>query len=344
MAEGNALSSLSDAFAALVANASSSVVQVRAEHAQERSGILYDSEHVITAAVFARAGEPVTVTYSAAAGGTRSDRKPNFADVPATVVAHDRGTGLAVLKLQKKLELPSLKRASAAPRVGELAVAVALPSSEGVEAKLGMVRCIGSAYRSANGRNVSGYLQTDALLFPGFAGGPVVNASGDLIGISAIGYRPDSGIILPAADAFAIAADLIERGPVQQGYLGIRTQPAEVPQSARDSLKREQEVGLLVVSVEAGSPAEKAGIVTGDIVVGIGGEAIQSHDELIDRLASGVVGKKTEVEIVRGGSRTTRNVTPTAAESGETGHSGGHHHGGRGGWRRHRWFGMGTAG
>ncbi len=344
---------LSETLSGLVKTVSASVLQVTAEEAETRSAVKYDNDHVLTAAVYAAEGEKVTVRSLTSDPGTGGAK--TFRDVEATVVGQDPATGLVLLKTAEPVALPELgkRAAESGLRVGELVISVALPSYDGIEAKLEMVRCVGGAY-PAPGGEVPGYLQTDGPLFPGFAGAPVVDVEGNLVGIRAAGNGPlafaNGGLIIPAEFAFETAERIAEHRISVRGYLGIRSQEAELTEAFEKKLGRTQHTGLLVVSVERTSPAEKAGIVTGDILVGIAAKPIASHEDLLKAMDAAGTGKAVEVEILRGGERTMVSATPTAAPR-ETGFqsqrwaSGRHHHGPHHAGRRlRRWFQSGTAG
>ncbi len=347
-----ALKELSQSLSDLVQSVAKSVVQVRAEDAEARTGVRYDDHHVLTAAVYAAENETVTVrelTSAPGIGGAKS-----FRDIEASVVGQDPSTGLVLLKIETPLTVGGLpRRADSNPvHVGELAVSVAIPSYDGVEAKLEMIRCAGGPW-SGNGGEIPGYLQTDAPLFPGFAGSPVVDADGSLIGIRAAGSGPmeiaNGGIIIPADFAFETAARIAEHKLPVRGYLGIRSQEAELSEALAKKLERAQPTGLLVISVEQGSPAETAGLVTGDILTALAGHPVTSHEELLRAMDKSGTGNGVELEILRGGDLSRVQVTPAAAprDAGFAGHrwGGGWRHGAHQGARRmRRWFQSGTAG
>jgi S1-C subfamily serine protease len=121
-------------------------------------------------------------------------------------------------------------------------------------------------------------------------------------GLVAVIRRPDPAKINQIADA------LVKDGKIKRGYLGIRSQTVDIPADAKKSLKREQKAGLLIVGMETDSPAGKGGLMVGDILVGIAGEAIAHHDELFTRLSGNVVGKSTALDVLRGGKLQTVNV------------------------------------
>jgi S1-C subfamily serine protease len=193
-------------------------------------------------------------------------------------------------------------------RVGQLVLSLGRPSSNGIEASLGTVSAINGPVRTGRGGMLEKYIRTDTISFPGFSGGPLVSADGSILGINTSGLAHGTGLTIPADVAWKVADTLAKHGHIKRGYLGIRSQTVEIPAAAQKSLKREQATGLLVMGVEKDSPATKADLMVGDILVGIAGAAIEHHDELFARLSGDVVGKSTPIDVIRGGELKTVNV------------------------------------
>jgi S1-C subfamily serine protease len=152
------------------------------------------------------------------------------------------------------------------------------------------------------------YIRTDSISYPGFSGGPLVAADGTVLGVNTSGLANGAAITIPAEIAWKIAETLVRHGRVKRGYLGIRSQTAEVSAAAQKALKREQGTGLLIVGVENDSPASKGGFIVGDILVAVAGVPVLNHDELFTRLTGDVVDVSTPIEILRGGQPQTLNV------------------------------------
>jgi S1-C subfamily serine protease len=152
------------------------------------------------------------------------------------------------------------------------------------------------------------YIRTDSISYPGFSGGPLVAADGTVLGLNTSGLANGAAVTIPADVAWKIADALVKHGRVKRGYLGIRSQTVDIPDSSQKALKREQPTGLLVVSVEHGSPAAKGGFMVGDILVAVANAPVLHHDELFARLDGDVAGKSTPVEILRGGQPQTLNI------------------------------------
>jgi S1-C subfamily serine protease len=201
---------------------------------------------------------------------------------------------------------------------------------------LGIVSALGGPVRTRRGGTLDGYIRTDAIPYPGFSGGPLVDTSGLVLGVNTSGLAHGTLLSIPVQVAWRLAQTLEKHGGVKRGYLGVRSQLVEIPQAARKELGREQEAGLLLVSIESDSPAAESDLMVGDILVGVAGTPISDHDELLAQLDGEVVGKSIPVEVLRGGKLHVVEVTigqrelPTHSPRGW--HPG--HHGRRGPWGR----------
>ncbi len=260
------------------------------------SGIAYAADLILTADHVVERDEEIGVLL------------PDNSQVAATVAGRDPGSDLALLRLEKAAAVP----ASLAPgeaRVGQLALALGRPSSEGIEASLGVISAQGGPLRSGRGGLLEKYLRTDTIPFPGFSGGPLVDAGGLVLGLNTSGLAHGAALTIPAGLAWSVAETLAKHGHVRRGFLGVRSQPVALPPAQRQALGREQESGLLLVSVEPGSPAEQGGLMVGDILVAVAGQPVADPDALLVSLSGAVVGQPTPVEVLRGGQPQTLTVT-----------------------------------
>jgi S1-C subfamily serine protease len=225
--------------------------------------------------------------------------------LPATLVGRDPSSDLAVLKV------PGLSVAPAAAgepaRVGQLVLAVGRPSSSGPMASIGIVSSIGGPLRTRRGGLLEKFIRTDATPYPGFSGGPLIDATGAVVGITTTGLAGGVALAIPAEQAWRIADTLGKHGSIKRGFLGISSQPVHLPEGQRAG--RPQEYGLLIVRVESGSPAEKGGLLLGDVLVGLDGQQVDDTDTLQALLTGERVGKPVAVDVIRGGGLQTLNVT-----------------------------------
>jgi len=288
------LKTLSNSLADAVQTAGKSIVTVDARPRFPSSGVVTKAGLVLTASHTIQEDE-IKVTL------------PEGDELTAELLGRDPHSDLALLKLSASKGMAAT--ANEIPQVGQLALALGRPSAEGLQASLGIVSAVGGPLRSHFGGLLEGYLRTDAIPYPGFSGGPLVDAEGHVLGINTSGLGMGASLTIPAKLAWKIAAAIEKDGGVKRGYLGIRSQLVEVPAESRSALKREQASGLLVMGVEKESPAAAGGMIVGDIIVGFAGQPVADHDELLIQLNSGVVGKAVDVEVLRGGKPHVVKVT-----------------------------------
>jgi S1-C subfamily serine protease len=259
------------------------------------SGIVYAPDLILTADHIVEREEDIKVTL---ADGT---------EIPAKLAGRDAGSDLAVLKLERAVDNVAEVTKSPA-RLGQIALVLGRPTPDGIEASLGTVSAIGGPIRTGSGGMLDRYIRTDSISYPGFSGGPLVAADGTVLGVNTSGLANGTALTIPADIAWKIADALVKDGRIKRGYLGIRSQPVEIPDASRKLLKREQATGLLIVGVENNSPASRGGLMVGDILVGVAGAPVLHHDELFTRLNGEMAGKSTPIEILRGGQPQTLNV------------------------------------
>ena len=295
----NVLKELSNAMAEAVEKVGVSTVTVNARRRMPATGIAYDRDLVLTANHVVERDENITVKLS--------DGK----EVPAVIAGRDFGSDLALLRLESPLATPA--KTNNEIKVGQLVLALGRPSEEGIEASLGVISMVGGPVRTHHG-SIDRYIRTDTTPFPGFSGGPLVDAEGNVIGLNTSGFGHGVSITIPADLAWKAAEQLAKHGSIRRGYLGIRSQEVEIPAAGQDALKRKQASGLILISVEKDSPAESAGLMVGDIIVGIDSQLVANHDELMSNLTGERIGKDTPIELLRGGQPQTIKVKIGARE------------------------------
>ena len=289
----NILVELSNSMAAATEKAAASTVLVNARRRMPASGIAFATDLVLTADHVIEREDGITVLL---ADGTESAAK---------LAGRDPGSDLAVLRLEKELMTPA--EAAMQARIGQLVLALGRPSNAGIEASLGVVSAMGGPLRTPHG-SIDKYIRTDTTPYPGFSGGPLVDAEGRVVGVNTSGFGRGVTLTIPAEYAWKVAEQLARSGSVKRGYLGVRSEAVELPDAAQKALKRKQATGLLLVSVERRSPAEAGKLIVGDILVGINGQPVPDHDALFAHLAGEVAGKSLPMEVLRGGEPQTFTV------------------------------------
>jgi S1-C subfamily serine protease len=279
--------------AAAAEKAGASTVMVNARRRIPATGIAYAPDLILTASHVVEREEGITVKLS------------DGSEVPATIAGRDHGTDLALLRLERPLAKP-VETAQEA-KIGQLVLALGRPSEAGIEASLGVVSAVGGPVHTRHGA-IDKYIRTDTIPFPGFSGGPLVDAEGRVVGLNTSGFGQGAALTIPADLAWRVAEQLAKHGSVRRGYLGVRSQNVEISAAAQQALKREQATGLLLIGIEKDSPAEAAGLMVGDIIVGVDSHLVSDHDELFARLSGDVIDKSTPVEVLRGGQPQNINV------------------------------------
>ena len=293
----NALKELSSSLREAIKKASTYTVGLERE-SYSVSGVLIGGDRVLTASHLVP-DEGINVLM------------PDGKKIKATLAARDPVNDLALLRLGSGVQSPAMAAASAV--VGDIVVTLKRDSFDGINAALGMVSASGAKLRLGRTAVLERYLQTDDDRMMGSTGGPVADAEGAFVGIQVFNRRMGAEVAIPADIALARAKLLEEKGSVQRPYLGIKSQAVKLSKAARDAVKGRQETGLLLVWVEAGSAAEKAGIEVGDILVGFGGSPVSDHEKLVTLMAERGAGAKADAEIVRGGALRTVPLTIAGA-------------------------------
>jgi len=289
----NALKELSAALRAAIQKASAFTVGLEREP-YHVSGVLIGGDRVLTAShLVPDEGADFILPDGSKKHGTLAGRDPT----------HD----LALLRLGSDVKAPSV--AAAEVGVGDLVVSLKRDPFDGINASLSMVSSRGEKLRIGSRTVIERYFQVDADRLPGTTGGPLVDAEGALAGIQVFNRRMGVEVAIPADLALARAKLLEEKGSMQRPYLGVRSQEVPLTRAGLEAVKNRQQTGLLLVRVESGSAAEKAGLEVGDILVSIGGTAVTNHEELVTVLAERGAGAKLDAEVIRGGGLTRVSVT-----------------------------------
>ena len=194
-------------------------------------------------------------------------------------------------------------------RIGEMVLALGRPDENGLQASLGVVSAIGGPVRTPMGGMLEKYLRSDTLPFPGFSGGPLISANGNLIGMNTSGLAMETLITIPIEVLWPAAEALAAHGHIRRPYLGVRSQTVNLSGPQQEALQRKQVTGLLLVNLEEKSPAASAGLIVGDILVGVNHQPITDHEELQIALNKFDARSQIPVEVLRGGKPTIFQVT-----------------------------------
>jgi S1-C subfamily serine protease len=238
----------------------------------------------------------------------------------ADIVGDDPDTDLAVLRMSRPAEdcaaLPWASLGdSRAVRVGQVAVAIGNPYGFQHSVTSGVVSALGRSLRGRSGRLMDDVLQTDAALNPGNSGGPLVTTRGEVIGVNTAMIQPAQGLSFAIASNTArfVAAKLIRDGRIRRSYIGVAGQNVPVPRAIARAHAIAVASGILVTSIEAGSPAARCELREGDVIIAFADAAIAGIDELHRHLTDERIGVATKMVVLRGVAR--RQMTIVPAES-----------------------------
>jgi S1-C subfamily serine protease len=214
--------------------------------------------------------------------------------------------------LRSDAKLPEVARAADTNlRVGRLVLAVGRPGTE-VTASLGVVSAVGGEWRTWAGGRIDRFVRLDLSVYDGFSGGPLVEADGRVLGINTSGLARALALSLPVATVERVVAELVQKGHVTRGYLGLAVQPVRLPDGLRRRLGLAGTAGLLIINLESDGPADRAGLLLGDIITALEGREVGDPSDILAYLGSEGVGKQARIQVVRAGE--AKSVTVTVGE------------------------------
>jgi len=230
----------------------------------------------------------------------------------AHLVGADPDTDLAVIRIYAPNLKPVRLGDSNQLRVGQLAIAIGNPYGFQYTVTAGVVSALGRSFRSSSGRLMDNIIQTDAALNPGNSGGPLVNSRGEVIGVNTAVILPAQGLCFAIAinTAKYIAGWLIKDGIIRRSYIGVGGQTAKIHRRLVRHFHLPNETGMLVIGVEPGSPASRAGLREGDLIVEFDGHAIAGIDDLHKLLTGGQVGVRSRLALLRNTEKLELEIVP----------------------------------
>lgn len=289
-ASTGSLAALSNELAAAVDRAAPSVVAIDARPRIPASGIHWRPGVIVAANHTVKRDEEITVRFD---GGN---------SVPATLAGRDPTTDLAVLTF----ETPAVRAAelgdSMALRVGHLVLALGRASGSGVSASFGVVSTAGGPWRTWGGGQVDQFLRLDVAIYDGFSGGPLVSADGKIVGVNSSGMARGAAVAIPVSTVNRVADALLARGRIARAYLGLGMQPVRLPAQLRDKLQLAGDTGVIVLSVEPNGPADRAGMLIGDVLVALDGAPVRDTNDVLAALGPDRVDATITARLIRAGA------------------------------------------
>ena len=293
------LKSLSEATSTLIKKTSESVVSIKAQMSRGTGVVLTKDGYIVTCNHVLQGCNAVKVG--------QGEKTFN-----AKIVGTDPYNDVALLKAERGEFTPVEMGDSEKLTVGQYVLALANPFNRSQPtATSGMVTSLNSTIRGWRGVTaMENVIATDAQLNPGFSGGPLIDVQGRLIGINTA-YVWQRGIAIPVNKVKAITDRLMTGRVAQRGYLGIIANTVAIPEEIAEQAGLEQETGVMIFSVEAGSPARKAGLAMGDVLVKFNGKPVTDFYDLPRLLNEDVIGKETTVTIIRRENLIETTIVPT---------------------------------
>lgn len=292
---------LSEALASIVKAAAPSVVRVEGR-TRSSSGVAWAPD-----------GTVVTASHGFDWEDDLTLGLPTGEAERAEVVGRDPSTDVAVLRARTG-GLPAPAWSDAAPEVGALVLAVTRPG-RGPRASLGLLSRAADAWRTPSGGKVDRYLELDVALHPAFSGGLVLDAGGRAIGLATAGLARGTPLAIPAATLARVVKAILAHGSVRRGYLGVASLPVALPPAlARAS---GQASALVLTAVEDESPAARAGLTVGDLLLALDGTGVGHPGDLLPLLEEERIGQVTRARVLRGGSALEVAITIGARGGGE---------------------------
>jgi S1-C subfamily serine protease len=292
----NPLLSLSNHLASIVEQSGPAVVGIDSHPRAAASGVHWRPGVIVTAEHALRRDDEVRII-------TASGEQ-----LKAELAGRDPGSDLAVVKVAG-FDAPVATQTNGDIRSGSLTLALGRSRNGGLTASLGIVSNVGGPWQTWRGGRLDRYIRLDLSVYPGASGGAIIDASGQVIGIATAALSRSAPLAIPAETVNRVTDSLLAHGTVPRGFIGVGLQPVALPDHLKAKLNLSQSGALIVVSVHPGGPAEKGGVMIGDLLLELAGKPVGDTDDIQSALDSGSVGKAIPVRVVRGGALADLEIT-----------------------------------
>jgi S1-C subfamily serine protease len=294
---GGALAELSTQLADAVEAAGKSVVSIHARRRIPSSGVIWREGVIVSASHTVKGNDDIRITL------------PSGESASATIAGRDSATDLIALRAPGAKSPVARHADESALRVGALVLAVGRPGAA-VTASFGIVSAVGESWRSWQGSRVDRIARLDLNVYDGFSGSPLVDASGAVLGINNSALAQGTPLALPASVVDRVLDELLQRGHVRRPYIGIAVHPVALNAAAVKGHGLSQDAALVVLSAEEGAPADRAGILVGDVLLEVDGQALKRPADLLDTLSAAGTGTSITFKVLRGGTVKTVSLKP----------------------------------
>ena len=290
------LETISSEFASAAEKVGSSVVAVHARRWMPTSGIEWKKGVVVTVHHGVQRDEDIKVLL----GSGRA--------VSAKLAGRDPSTDMCLKDRGRIFECAPTRRLDK-PEVRPSCSRARSHAARGSGGGSGIIGGISGEWRNRRGGQLDQHIRLDLALYPGFSGGPLLNARGEVVGINTRGLAQGRAVTVPVATVNRVVEELLKKGHIARPYLGIAIQPVEVPENMRSKLPADTRVGLLVMHVDNGAPAENAGVLLGDVLFEVGGKTVEHVDAIQDSLAIAKIGDVLRIRVIRAGEVKPVSIT-----------------------------------
>jgi serine protease DegQ len=294
----NLLLSLSQSLADVVERVEGAVVSLNVGRRFSPSGIHWRNGIIVTSDESLHNNvEDINITVSSGK------------NIAAKLLGRDASTDIAVFQIDNP-DIPVANVGDATRlKVGHLVLGMARGREGDIKAAMGTINFLQGAWKSMSGGNIDQFIRPDITLYPGFAGGPLVDANGDVVGMNTSGRRA-TALTIPASTVNRVVDQLVSKGRIARGYLGVGMQPVRLPKNFQTALNITGDGGVIVVNIETNAPAEQAGLLLGDILITFDGARVQDTSDILAYLnQSQYVNQPITVQVVRGGELINMTVT-----------------------------------
>ena len=288
--------SLSTELAKAAEEVGKSVVCIQSQHRHAASGVIWQKGVVVTANHTLTSEEPTIIDAQG-----RS--------FTAKLAGQDPTTDLAVLRIPENAQPgPASIGEAKELQIGNLVLGLGRTRRGNLVASSGIISGLMGAWRTWRGGEIEQFIRPDLVLYPGFSGGPLVDATGRVVGVNSQGLRRGAPITIPSSTVSRVARELLEKGHIARPYLGLAMQPVALPQELRNKLNLFNASGALIMHVEPEGPAARASLMLGDILTAIKGNTVEDTDDVQLQLGKSRVGESVVVSFIRGGQRLEASV------------------------------------
>ena len=286
----NTWRALSNDFANAIDRAGRSVVTVHARRRIPSSGVHWRAGIIVTADHAVERDEDITVTL------------PDGRNVPSTLAGRDPSTDIAILKIDAGNLAIAEKSDPTALKPGHLLLAAGRTAEGATRASSALVGVTGPAWRTWQGGQLDLTVRLDRRLHPNLSGGPALDDQGRVLGINTSGLSRLASVVIPASTVDRVSAELEKKGHIGRAYLGVGMQPVRLSAKLQESLKLSSDIGIMIAGVEPDGPAEKAGMMLGDVLVALDGKPLSSLRGVQSQLIGAQIGKPVKASVIRGGA------------------------------------------